>query len=295
MTTSSNISKYLNKDLHGSDITIVSFSELSNIEERTVVFANKYTDSFVGILNEEPNILAIVSPEYKDEIKCSYIVSENPRLDFMRVLSEFFIEENPNKGKIHRTAIIEDGAQIGQNATIGANCYISSKTVIGDNSQIHHNVIIEGDVRIGDNCVIKSGAIIGEEGFGFERNEFYIPEAFPHTGMVTIGNNVFIGSNSTVERGTIGATEIQDNVKIDDLVQIGHNSFIGENTMITVATLILGGVKISKNCYIGPNVTIREKIKVMEKAFIGMGAVVIRDVMPGKTVIGNPAKELIKK
>jgi UDP-3-O-[3-hydroxymyristoyl] glucosamine N-acyltransferase len=291
--TSKTLSSFLNKSYKGPDLEVNIHKPLSDISDNCLTFAKRYCREFEDILNSNKNILAIVTPEYDNRLACSYIVSESPRLDYLRIIRNFFILEEKIFG-ISPSTIIEDGAVIGEDPIIGAHCYIGKDVSIGDNVNIHHNVVIIGKVSIGDNCTIKSGAIIGEEGFGFERNEDYVPEAFPHTGMVIIGNNVFIGSNSSVERGTIGATEIQNNVKIDDLVQIGHNSLIGDNTMVTAGTIICGGVEISKNCYIGPNVTIRQRVKVLEKGYIGMGAVVIGDVMPGTTVVGNPAKELIK-
>ena len=99
-----------------------------------------------------------------------------------------------------------------------------------------------------------------------------------------------IGSNSTVERGTILNTIICDNVKIDDLVQIGHNTNIGNNTLIMVGALVLGGVKIGKQCWIAPNTTIREKIIIEDNASTGIGSVVVKNVKNGELVYGVPAK-----
>ena len=111
---------------------------------------------------------------------------------------------------------------------------------------------------------------------------------------IHIGNNVFIGANTTIEIGTIGITIIEDNVKVDDLVQIGHNSSTGMNTLITVGSILCGGVVVEENCYVAPNVTIREKVHVARNSFLGMGTVVIRDVDAGSTIIGNPGRLLIK-
>ena len=91
--------------------------------------------------------------------------------------------------------MIEQGVGLGQGVYVGANCYIGKDVNIGDNTEIHHNVVILGNVSIGRDCYIKSGAVIGEEGFGFEVNEEGIPEHFPHTGKIEIGNNVFIEYN----------------------------------------------------------------------------------------------------
>lgn len=287
------ISDFLKKPYYGQNISIKSYAALSELNENCVTFAKECSAYSKNILSLNKNILAIVTPDFIKKIECTYIVSDNPRLDYLRVIKKFFITEVPTTG-IHKSSVIEDGAIIGRNPSIGAHCYIGSDVVIGNKANIHHNVVITGKVTIGENCVIKSGAIIGEEGFGFEINENGVPEHFPHTGKIIIGNNVFIGSNSSIERGTIGSTTICDNVKIDDLSQIGHNTYTGENTLITAGSIVCGGAIIDKNCYIAPNVTIRQRIKVNENSFVGMGAVVVKDVLPGKTVIGNPAQEYKK-
>lgn len=294
MVSSFSISNYLNKEHFGKELDINYFSELSNIKENTIVFAKKFSESFVDTLNQNPNVLAIVTKEYKDKIKCSYVISENPRLDFIRILSRFFVSENPNKGKIHPTAIIEKGAQIGKNVTIGANVYISSQTIIGDNTIIHPNVVIDNKVSIGENCEIKSGAVIGQSGFGFERDELGFPIYFPHLGEIMIGNYVNIGANTAIDRATIGKTIISDGVKVDNLVHIAHNDVIGENTIITAGVIFSGGVIVGKNAWIAPSVSIKEKTKIEDNAFIGLGAVVIKDVENGSVIIGNPGKKLIK-
>lgn len=294
MPSALDIAKFINQPLHGQDVHIDGFSELSAIRSNTLVFAKKYNEQFADILNKSIDTLSIVTPEYTGKLTVSHLISDNPRLDFIKALSHFFAP-GERKAFIHPRAIIEDGAQIGKDVYIGANCYISGESVIGDNCILHPNVVIDNKVIMGNNCEIKSGAVIGQEGFGFERDEAGIPTHFPHFGNVVIGNNVFIGSNSTVERAALGSTVIDDNVKIDDLVQIGHNSRICRNTMITVGAIICGGATIENDCYVAPNVSIKEKVKIGTKSFIGLGAVVIRNVEAGDTVIGNPAHPLIKK
>lgn len=293
MISANEIANFLHLPLQGDNIGITCFSDFLNPKANSLIFVKKYNDNLLDFLNSRPDILAIVCPEYAEKLTSSHIISSNPRLDFINALGHFFAPV-PKKGFIHPTANIENGAQIGKNVFIGAGCYISAESIIGDNCILHPNVVIDNKVEIGTHCEIKSGAVIGQEGFGFERNEKGIPTHFPHFGNVVIGNNVFIGSNTTVERAALGSTIIEDNVKIDDLVQIGHNSHIGKNTMITVGSIICGGAVIEDNCYVAPNVSIKEKITIGTKAFIGLGAVVIKNVEADTTVVGNPAHPLIK-
>lgn len=287
------VAAFLGKKFVGKNICIDSYTTLDDVLSNSIVFAKKFSDKFVETLNTYSDILVIATNGYQNKLTCPHILSVNPRLDYLRIINHFFVPKEKKTG-IHPSAIIEPGTKFSESVYVGANCYIGKEVKIGDNTEIHHNVVILGNVSIGQNCYIKSGVVIGEEGFGFEVNEEGIPEHFPHTGKIEIGNNVFIGANTTIERGTIGATVVGDNVKIDDLVQIGHNSRTGKNTMITVGSVLCGGVIVGNNCYIAPHVTVREKVVVEDNCFLGMGAVVLKNVEKGKTIIGNPGKVLLK-
>ncbi len=288
------IAAFIDKNLiGGGDIPITYYASMAGANKNCVVFSRIYDEGFVKRANELSELLVIAGKEYEGKLTCPHIISQNPRLDFVRVVNEFFVKA-VKKIAIHPTTIIEEGAKVGKDASIGANCFIGQGVSIGDGAEIHHNVIIVGHVRIGQGCIIKSGAVIGEDGFGFEYDEEGKPLRFPHIGAIIIGDNVFIGSNTTIERATIDETVIGDNVKIDDLAQIGHNCVIGDNTMIAAGSITCGGVVIGKGCWVSPNVTIKQKLKIGDGSYIGMGSVVIRDVEPGKTVVGVPARELIK-
>lgn len=287
---SSEIALFLNKELVGEDIDVVGFSSIVSVKEWTVVFVKKYTREFAEQLSIVHNVLAIVCEGY-DGINIPHIISSNPRLDFMRVVGTFFSEKEIPLG-IHPTANIEEGAKIGHNVSIGANCHIGSKVKIGDNSIILPNCCFYGKVTIGQNCYIKPGVVIGGPGFGFEFDDEGSPVHFPHTGEVVIGNNVMIGSNSTIDRATIDATIIEDNVKIDNLVQIAHNCHIGKNSLIIGGAMIGGGVSIGESSWISPNVTILQQVKIGSHCKVGIGSVVLRNIKDGMTVYGNPAKKI---
>ena len=291
---SSIIATFLNKKLFGSNIEVTKFSSLSELNDNCVVFCKKYSVDLAKVLNEHKVILAIVTPEYEGKIDCSYIISENPRLDYLRVIKEFFVEHKDQINAIHPTAVIEDGAKLGECVYIGANCYIGKNVIIGDRTHINPNVVIVGDTVIGTDCFIKSGVVIGQSGFGFEINENGIPEHFPHVGKIGIGSNVYIGANTAIGRGTLGSTIIHDNVKIDNLVHIAHNDVIGENSFVIAGAILGGGVEIGKNCWVAPNVSIKQQTRVGDNALVGLGAVVLKDVDNNTVVVGNPAKILKK-
>ncbi|MEG1498199.1 MAG: UDP-3-O-(3-hydroxymyristoyl)glucosamine N-acyltransferase [Bacteroidales bacterium] len=288
---SSQISQFLKLPLQGEDLEIKTFSTLAECTPNTVVFAKKYSEKNAIFLSENNQILAIVALEYAGKLNCPHILSENPRMDYLRILQEFFAPKQTQFG-IHPTAVVEIGVQIGKEVYIGANCYIGSQVIIGDRTYIHANVVIESETQIGHDCCIKSGAIIGQAGFGFERDSNGVPQPFPQLGKIKIGNYVHIGANTCVDRAALGTTIIDDNVKIDNLVHIAHNDEIKENTLITAGVVFSGGVIVGKNSWIAPNVCIKEKMQIGKNSFLGLGAVIIRDVAENTVVVGNPAKEL---
>lgn len=285
------IAKFLQKELVGEDIDIVTFSSLSHITVHSVVFVKKYSDEYFDVLNNARDILAIACEEYRNKLLVPHIISTNPRLDYLRVVGKFFVEEEFSTG-IHPTAVVEKGAKIGKNVLVGAHCYIGSKVSVGDNTIILHNTSIYGDVSIGADGYIKPGVVIGGPGFGFEYDEDGVPVHFPHTGSVKIGNNVYIGANTSIDRATIDSTIIEDNVKIDDLVHVAHNCIIKENTLITGGAMLGGGVVVEKNAWISPNSTIHQKLKIGKHAKVGIGSVVLRNVKDDTIVFGVPANKV---
>lgn len=289
--TSSEIASFLRKEIKGKECVIDTYSSLSNIKRNSVVFVKKYDEDYVTLLNLGKEILAIVTPEYEGKLLCTYIISENPRLDYMGVVQKFFNKEDLFTG-IHPSAIIEEGAVIGDNVFIGANCYIGKKVVIEEGTKIMPNVVIMGNVVVGKECYIKSGVVIGQPGFGFEKNGDGLPVHFPHVGRIIIGDHVFIGANTAIDRATLDATIIGNYVKIDNLVHIAHNVQIEDGSYIIACTILGGGVHIGKNCWIAPNVSIKQQLNIGDNALVGLGAVVLKDVKPNTVMVGNPAKIL---
>ncbi|MHA2119573.1 MAG: DapH/DapD/GlmU-related protein [Promethearchaeota archaeon] len=149
------------------------------------------------------------------------------------------------------------------------------------------NAIFYAPVEIGRKCVINAGAVIGEEGFKIMKNLKGNNERLIHIGGVKIGNEVEIGANTCIDKGTYGNTEINDYVKIDNFVHVAHNCVIGENTFIAPMVCLGGSSKIGKNVYIGIGASIRQGITIGDNAFIAMGSVVINDVKEGESVAGN--------
>jgi len=290
----SDVAKFLQKTMKGEDLIVEKISDLNACGRGDLVWVKNFTPERQAILEERQPALVICDKETGERTTVTHIISDRPRLDFINVVNGFFARPIKVTG-IHPTAIIEEGAILGTNLSIGAYCRIGSEVSIGNDCIIHSGVAIEGKVQIGKQCVIKSNSVIGGEGFGFESDEDGNPIHFPHYGRIEIGDYVWIGACSTVEIGALGATVISKGCKVDDLVQIGHNTLIGKNTLITANTVICGGAVIGEECWIAPNSVVKEKIKVGNRVTIGLGSVVIRNIEDDLVVAGIPAVPLKPK
>lgn len=230
------------------------------------------------------NAILLTAQEHWIEREGPTLISTRPRLDFARALSLLELLCGFEWAKTE--PIIHPTAQIGRNVVLGRGVRIGANTVI------YHNSVIGDEVIIGERCVIKSCAVIGEEGFGFERDPFGKAVRLPHLGTVVIGDEVEIGSLTTVCRGTLGNTTLRNGCKIDDHVHIAHNIDVGEDTFIIACAEVSGGVKIGPRAWIAPNASILNQLIIGSDAVIGLGAVVVKSVPEGTVVAGNPAKPL---
>lgn len=217
----------------------------------------------------------------------SIVLSPNPNLLFSRIANKLFVEQ-PKPG-IHCSTTIHPEAKIGENVSIGAFCVIG-KVEIGNGAVIAAHVYIEDGVIIGDGVFIKAGAKLGQAGFGFVANEAGEFEKFPQLGKLVIGANVEIGSNTTIDKGSLSDTIIGDGTKISGQAVIAHNVRIGKKCFIGAGVFIAGSVVIEDNCWIAPSVSIREHVAIGESSTIGIGSIVLKDVPSGQIWVGVPAK-----
>lgn len=207
---------------------------------------------------------------------------------------EHFYGEDEERPAIGQFTYISPKVKLGKNVRIGHNCTLDGDITIGDNTVIWNNVVIVNRVCIGKNCEIQSGCVVGHDGYGYTEDEQHRKIMVKHFGGVTIGDDVRLGMNNVIARGVIDDTCIGSGTKIADLCHIGHNNQIAEKVAMISGCVINGSCHIGENAYIA-GTTLRNQSVIGENAFIGLGAVVVKDVPSGETVVGNPAKPFIKK
>jgi len=282
-----NTTKVINEK---NDQTISGFASIHKAKTGEISFWSSTDNESVQSINQS-NASLIFCPSilHTNQFKTNstLIFVENPRLWFIRCIKNFN-SQKISQG-IHETAIIETNL-IGKNTSIGQYSYIENNVSIGDNCIIYGGVQIFSGTKIGDNVKILPSVIIGDEHFGTQRNESSLLESCQHLGGVNIGSNVELGSHTSILPGFLEDTEIGDGTKISSQVYVGSGMKIGKNCIIAGKTYFGGSSIIEDNVYVAPGANIRNGIRLSKNSFIGMGAVVVKNVPENTTVIGNPAK-----
>lgn len=228
----------------------------------------------------------LTAPEHVVDRLGPTLVSLQPRLDFARALT--LLESIAGFAWSEAEPVIHPSARIGRNVVLGRGVRVGAETVI------HHNTVIGDEVEIGARCVVKSCAVIGEDGFGFERDARGKAVRLPHIGTIVIGDDVEIGSLTTVCRGTLADTVLRNGCKIDDHVHIAHNVDVGEDAFVIACAEVSGGVKIGPRAWIAPNASVMNQVSIGADAVVGLGGVVVKSVPDGVVVVGNPAKPMLR-
>jgi UDP-3-O-[3-hydroxymyristoyl] glucosamine N-acyltransferase len=185
---------------------------------------------------------------------------------------------------------VGEGARIGKGARIYPNCYIGPFASVGENSVLYAGARVYNDCVVGAHCTLHSGVIIGSDGFGFAPNSENNYQKVPQIGNVILEDHVEVGSNTTIDRATLGSTIIRKGVKLDNLIQIAHNVEIGENTVIAAQTGIAGSTRIGRNCMIGGQVGIVGHISIADGTKIAAQSGIGKTITEPNTIVqGSPA------
>jgi len=294
----SEIAKIINGKLEGdSELEIKGLGKIESSQSNEITFiANpkyeKYfysTDAGCVIVSNEFEI-----EERKNDI--SVIRVNDPYNSFLKLIDLFEINDEKNLKGISEKSIIEKEVEIGNDVYIGnfaniekgchiqegtkihAHSYIGRNSLIGKNCIIYPNVTIYKNTVIGDNVIIHSGTVIGSDGFGFAKQEDSTYKKISQIGIVVIEDDVEIGSNTSIDRATIGETRICKGVKLDNQIQIAHNVVIGENTVIAAQVGIAGSTKIGKRCMFGGQAGIIGHLEICDDVIIGASVGVTKSI-----------------
>ena len=275
------------------EIISINSLKLGNYKDITFFENTKYIQD----LKKTKSRFIILHPNYKSHVnkKASVIFSKFPRKTFSHILSILYESnyKSNKKKKISKNAFIGEGVVLGNGVEIGSRVQLGPNTVIGDNVKIGDGSILGSNCSIdfsiiGQNCVIYPGSRLGTTGFGFNFDNKGVYK-FPHLGRVLIGNNVEVGANSTIDRGSIGDTVIDDYVMIDNLVHVAHNVEIGKGTVICGQSGMAGSAKIGKQVIMGAQVGITGHISIASGTILSARTGVTKSIISPGSMAGFPA------
>ncbi|MCQ2351816.1 MAG: UDP-3-O-(3-hydroxymyristoyl)glucosamine N-acyltransferase [Paludibacteraceae bacterium] len=304
----------LNGKVEGDENVMVStYSKIEEGKPGTISFLSnmKYehyiynTDASIVLVNED------FVP--KEPVKATLVRVKDAYMALATLLK--MVEENLKNVKkgVDKTARVAKSAKIGKDCYIGPFVYIGDNVVIGDKTQIYshcaindnaiigcnnilyNSVVVYHHCAIGNNCIIHATSVIGADGFGFAKDENGAYVKMPQSGNVIIGDNVEIGASTTIDRGSMGPTQIKNGVKLDNQIQIAHNVEIGENTAMAACSGVAGSAKIGKNCIIAGKVGIVGHLSIADNTTIAADSNVTSTIKePGQVMHGTPLMPLVK-
>jgi UDP-3-O-[3-hydroxymyristoyl] glucosamine N-acyltransferase len=212
------------------------------------------------------------------------IVCEDPYASFARASRLF----NPLVGQavgVHPSAQVAASAKLGRGVSVGANCVVGEGVAIGDESCLYPGVVVYPGCVIGARAILHAGVVIGADGFGIAKT----PEGWlkiPQIGRVVIGDDVEVGANTTIDRGAIDDTLIEDGVKLDNQIQIGHNVRVGAHTAMAGCVAVAGSADIGRHCTIGAAAVILGHLKLADHVHVSAGTVISRSIRQAGTYTG---------
>lgn len=286
----------------GADVTISHVGSLAIASDGAISFFNdsKYTTQ----LHATNASAVILKSEHAALTSLPAIITDNPYAYFAKV-SQLLNPVDEKIAGVHASASVDDSVKVpeschiganvvierdvilGDGVVIGAGCVVEKDTMVGDATVLEANVTVKHGCEIGRHCHIFSGAVIGNDGFGYAeeidetRGKHWVK--IPQVGKAIIHDYVDIGANTTIDRGAIDDTVIEAGVKIDNLVQIAHNCRIGAHTVIAACVGIAGSAVVGKHCKIGGAVVILGHLSIADNVTISIGSVITRSILKSGT------------
>jgi UDP-3-O-[3-hydroxymyristoyl] glucosamine N-acyltransferase len=208
------------------------------------------------------------------------IVCDDPYAYFARV-SQLFNPLTLQPPGVHAAAVVAAGVRLGARVSIGPGCVVGEGASIGDDSCLYPGVVVYPGCSIGARCIVHAGAVIGADGFGNARHENRWIK-IPQIGSVRIGDDVEIGANTTIDRGHLGDTVIEEGAKLDNQIQVGHNTRIGAHTAVAGCVGIAGSADIGRHCTLGGAAMILGHLRIVDHVHVAAGTMISRSILkPG--------------
>ncbi|MBC9927542.1 MULTISPECIES: UDP-3-O-(3-hydroxymyristoyl)glucosamine N-acyltransferase [unclassified Leucobacter] len=287
------LATHFGASLIGPDLEITIPAPLLDAHESALTFVGdteRFAEPLLNALNIGAIVFAPLGTQLPSNATGALILVDNPRASFGLAVANHFAPQ-PDAG-ISDTARVHSTASVHETASIGEYTVIRAGAVVEAHAEIRDHVVIGRNVVVGAHSLIKSQAVVGEEGFGIEKdadgNNFHVP----HIGSVRLGTYTEVGNFTTVCSGTLAPTVVGDYTKIDDHVHIAHNCQIGKNVIITACAEISGSVTIEDEVWIGPNASVIQGLTLGKDSLLGIGAVALKSIPENEVRVGNPAKRL---
>lgn len=282
--------------VEGKNFDVVRPASLNHPKDNAVMFIMSKYSEYIESFRRCRNCLIFwpdsmdVPPELKE--RHAIVLCESSRAGYCSFFRDHHITYYPMIEEYNciNGAFIAASARIGDGCRILPGAYIGGEVEIGENCYIGAGAKLVGEIHIGNNVVIRENAVIGADGLSTDRDQYGRALTMPQFGGVVIEDNVQIGALTVIARGAIDNTIIKRGSKIDNSSFISHNVIVGEDTFIVGETIMFGGSSTGSQVLISGNSAIRNGKSIGDKAIVGMGSVVVRDVQDGTVVKGNPAK-----
>ena len=270
-----------------NEIQVAAPNELSFLSNSKYLKYAKTTQAAALIVPEDmdidfPNVLRSSNPQ-QSMLKALELLNQHQRMIRPGIHASAIVDPEsivPESVEIGPGVIIGKGVELGKDVILEGNVVVGDGSRIGSNCHLYPNVVLYQDSILGDQCIIHSGAVIGSDGFGFAVEAGEI-QKIPQTGNVILGDQVEIGANCAIDRGSIGPTTIGDGTKLDNLVHIAHNVHVGKNCFLTAQIAIAGSTSLGDRVQMGGQSGVVGHLKVGNDVSIATRGGVTRDIPDG--------------
>ena len=263
-------------------VLIAQVGSLERAGERQIAFLSN--PRYKSRLSGTRAAAVVLAPGAEHLSRLPRIVCERPYAYFAR-LSQLFNPLTAQSPGVHPSAVVAPGARLGARVSIGPGCVIGEGVTIGDDSCLYPGVVVAHGCRIGCRAILHSGAVIGADGFGIAEDEGRWIK-IPQIGGVVIGDDVEVGANTTIDRGAMDDTVVEDGVKLDNQIQVGHNVRIGAHTAMAGCVAVAGSADIGRHCTIGAAAVILGHLSIADRVSVSAGTVISRSIRKPGTYTG---------